>query len=150
MSPKLRAVVSALGALIYAPVGLRILVWMIPSVWIAARDYTATASGGIGAASAGVDLVFGTYVVLAMGSIVASRMLASWARASGGNIRMIYRAQRWSIAFAFVVAAASVTAFTVPVGPLPFLLLPMSGVMWGVQFVLTATLLGAYAFRTSI
>ncbi len=149
MTPKLRAVVAAIGALIYAPVGVRILAWTIPSVWIAARDYSATASGGVGAVSGAIDAVFAAYALLVMGSIVANWMLATWARQSGGKITTLHRAQRWSIVFAFVVLIASVIGLPVAGGPLPFLLLPLSGAMWGVLFVLTAALLGTYAFRTS-
>jgi hypothetical protein len=44
---------------------------------------------------------------------------------------------------------ASVVGFTVAGGPLPFVLLPLSGAVWGAQFVLTAVLLGTYAARTA-
>jgi hypothetical protein len=56
---------------------------------------------------------------------------------------------RWSIVLAFVVLIASVVGFSVGGGLLPFVLLPLGGVVWGVQFVLTSVLLGTYAVRTS-
>jgi hypothetical protein len=145
--PKPRAVVAAVGALIYAPVGVSILWSSMAGVAGAIRDYSA--GSGIGAVSAGVDVMFLSYVLLAMASIVASRMLAPWARQSGGNIAVLHRTQRWSIVLAFAVVFASVVAFNVRIGPVPFLLLPLSGVVWGFQFVLTAALLGVYALRTS-
>jgi hypothetical protein len=148
MRAKQRSIVALFGALIYALFGVRILLSSIPSVWIAARDYAATASSGIGAVSFAVDAVVLPYVVLAMASIVANRMLAAWARQSGGNIRTLHRTQRWSIVLAFVVAIASVIGFPVAGGPLPFLLIPLSGAMWGFLFVLTAVLLSAYALRS--
>ena len=100
----------------------------------------------------GFDDIVLLYVLLAMASIVANRMLAGWARGAGGNVRTLHKAQRWSIVLAFTVAIASVIGvigFTVGGGPLPFVLLPLSGVVWAAQFVLTAVLLGTFAFRTS-
>jgi hypothetical protein len=149
MTPKQRSIVAAFGALIYALFGVRILSSSIPSVWIAARDYAATASGGVGAVAFAVDVIVLPYVLLAMASIVANRMLAAWARGSGGNIKVLHQTQRWSIVLAFVVAIASVVGFNVGGGPLPFVLLPLGGVMWGFLFVLTGVLLGTYALRTS-
>ena len=57
--------------------------------------------------------------------------------------------QRWSIVLALVVAIAAVVGFNIGGGPLPIVMLPLSAVMWGLQFVLTAVLLGTYAMRTS-
>jgi hypothetical protein len=136
------------GALIYALFGARILSWSVPGVWIAARDYPATASGGIGAVSVAIDVIFVPYVLLAMASVVANRMLAAWARQSGGNIKALHRTQRWSIVLALVVAIAAVVGFNIRGGPLPVLMLPLSAVMWGLQFVLTGVLLGTYALRS--
>ena len=149
MTAKQRSIIAMFGALFYALFGARILLWSIPSVWIAARDYAATASGGIGAVAIAVDVIFAPYVLLALASVVVNRMLAGWARQSGGNIRTLHRTQRWSIVLAIVVALASVVGFTVAGGPLPFLLVPLGGVMWGVLFVLTGILLGMYASRAA-
>jgi hypothetical protein len=149
MSPKQRSIIAMFGALIYALFGIRILLSSIPSVWIAARDYAATASGGIGAVSVAVDVIFAPYVLLALASVVVNRMLAGWARQAGGNIKALHRTQRWSIVLALVVAIATVVGFNIGGGPLPFVMLPLSAVMWGLLFVLTGVLLGLYALRTS-
>ena len=148
MASKSRTLVAGLGALIYALFGVRILLSSIPSVWIAARDYAA-ASGGIGAVSVALDVILLPYVLLAMASVVANRMLAGWARQSGGNIRTLHRTQRWTIVLALAVAIASVAGFNIGGGPLPILMLPLSAMMWGLLFVLTAVLLGAYALQTA-
>jgi len=146
---KFRRTVAAVGALIYALFGVRILFSWIPSVWIAARDYAATARGGLGAVSFGVGELFLESGLLVIASIVANRMLVPWARGSGGNIKVLHQTQRWSIVLAIVVAIASVIGFNVEGGPLPFVLLPLSGVTWGFLFVLTGALLGSFALRTS-
>ena len=138
--------IAALGALIYALFGVRILSSSVPSVWITARDYAA-ASGGIGVVSTAVDMIFVPYVLLAMASVVANRMLAGWARQSGGNIRTLHRTQRWTIVLALAVAIAAVVGFNIGGGPLPILMLPLSAMMWGLLFVLTAVLLGVYALK---
>ncbi len=148
MAPTSRSIVAAFGALVYALFGIRILSSSLVSVLIAVRDYAETATSGVGAVGVSLDLIVLPYLVLALASIVANRMLAGWARQSGGNIRTLHRTQRWSIVLAFVVAISSAVGFTAggPM-PLPFLLLPLSGAMWGVQFVLTAILLGSYSVR---
>jgi hypothetical protein len=140
--------IAVFGALIYALFGVRILLWSIPSVWIAARDYAATASGGIGAVSVAINVIFVPYVLLAMASVIANRMLAGWARQSGGNLKALHRTQRWSIVLALAIAIAAVLGFNIGGGPLPIVMLPLSAVMWGLLFLLTAVLLGAYALRT--
>jgi hypothetical protein len=145
-----RAIVAAIGALVYALFGIRILSSSFVSVLIAVRDYASTASGGIGSAGGAVDVFFVPYALLALGSIVANRMLAAWARGSSREIKALYKTQRWSIVLAFVVAISSVAGFTAGGQmPLPLVLLPLSGVMWGLQFVLTGILLGTYALRTA-
>jgi len=149
MGSKSRTLVAAFGALIYALYGIRIISWSLVSVWVAVRDYAQTASGGLGAVSVGIDVVLLPYVLLALASIVANVMLRSWVRSSDGAVKALHRTQRWSIVLAFVVMIASVAGFTVAAGPLPFMLVPLSGVVWGVQFVLTAALLGTYVFRAS-
>jgi hypothetical protein len=133
--------------LLYAVFGVRILSASLVSVGITVRDYAATAGGGVTAVGFSADVIFLPYVVLALASIIANRMLAPWARQSGGNIRTLHRTQRWSIVLAFAVALASIAGLTMAGGPLPFMLLPFSGVMWGLQFVLTAILLGFYSVR---
>jgi hypothetical protein len=141
-----RSIVAAVGALVYALFGLRILSSSLASVFIAVRESSTAGAGGIGMFA--VDVLILPYVVLALASIVANRMLAPWVRQSSGNIKALHRTQRWSIVLAFVVSIASVIGFGVGGGPLPFVLVPLSGVVWGLQFVLTAALLGAYALRT--
>jgi hypothetical protein len=148
LNSRSRLLIAAFGASIYALYGLRILSTSIPSVLVFTRDY-ATGSGGLGAVTGVIDLIFLSYVLLAMASIVANRMLAAWARGSGRNIKVLHQTQRWSIVLAFVVLIASVVGFNVGGGPLPFVLLPLGGVVWGVHFVLTSVLLGAYAVRPS-
>ena len=149
MTRKARTLIAAFGALIYAVYGVRILSWSLVSVWIAVRDYSQTASGGIGFVSESVDIFFLPYALLALASIVANVMLRSWVRKSDGTVKALHRTQRWSIVLAFVVMIASVVGFNVGAFPLPFVLVPLSGVVWGVQFVLTGALLGMYALRAS-
>ena len=149
MASKSRTLIAAFGALIYALYGVRILSSSLVSVWIAVRDSTQTASGGVGAVSVGIDVFFLPYVLLALASIVANVMLRAWVRRSDGMVKALHRTQRWSIVLTFVVMIASAVGFNVGAFPLPFVLVPLSGVVWGVQFVLTAVLLGVYALRTS-
>ena len=149
MGSKSRALVAAFGALVYVFAGLRILRFSLPSVAIAIRDYAATASGGIGAVSVGVDAVFEGYALLVVASIVANVMLLSWVRSSNGTAKALHRVQRWSILLAFVVMIAGAVGFTIIPGPMAVVLVPMSGAVWGGEFLLTAALLGTYALRTS-
>jgi hypothetical protein len=134
---------------VYAFAGLRILWFSLPSVAIAMRDYAATASGGLGAVSVGVDAVFEAYALLVVASIVANVMLLSWVRSSDGTAKALHRVQRWSILLAFVVMIAGAVGFTIIPGPMAIVLVPMSGAVWGVEFVLTAALLGMYAAKTA-
>ena len=147
MGSKSRTLVAAFGVLVFALFGLRILLSSLASVVVGLRDYAKTASGGIGAVSFGMDLLFMPYALLAVASIVANVMLRSWVRRSDATVKAIHRTQRWSIVLAFVVMLASVVGFTTASGPMPFVLVPMSGVVWGTTFVLTAALLGLYALR---
>jgi len=139
------------GALVYALVGLRILASSVPSVVLDAREYVGqfNASGGIGAVSVGVSNMMLASVLLVAASIVVNRMLRSWARGSKPAIRAIHRIHGWAIVLPFVLLVLVPVAFTLRPGPLAQLLLPMSGVVWGVQFVLTAMLLGAYGVRAA-
>jgi hypothetical protein len=147
MNSKARTLVAAFGALVYAIFGLRILLSSLASVAVEVHDYAATASGGIGVVTTRVDVVFLPYVLLALASIVSNVMLRSWVRSSDSRVKALHRTQRWSIVLAFVVMLASAATFTIATGPLPFVLVPWSGVVWGLQFVLTAALLGLYALR---
>jgi len=70
-------------------------------------------------------------------------------RRSNGKVKALHRTQRWSIVLAFVVMLASVAGLTVAGGPLPFALVPLSGVVWGLEFLVTAALLGLYARRAA-
>ncbi len=144
------------GALVYALFGLQILLSSIATLMVAVRAPLQPGSGGLGyagdglgAVSVGIGAIFLPYALLALASVVCSRMLAAWARASGGRPRTLHRAHRWSIVLAFAVLLTSIasTAGFAVVGPLPLVLVPLSGVVWGAQFVLTAALLGMYALR---
>ena len=104
-------------------------------------------SGGIGSVAVGVIVV--PYLLLALASIVANRMLVGWARRSDRFVKIVHAANSWSIVLAFVVVVASVVGINAGGPPLPFVLLPLSGVVWGVHFLLAATLLGTYAVRTA-
>jgi len=143
--------IAAFGALIYALFGLRVFMWSAASVIIDAREYTETGSGGVGAVSVGMDAIFLPYALLALASIVASVMLAAWAHGSGTAIKTVHRMHRWAIVLAFLVMLAIPVEFGMRLGPsrLALVLLPLSGVVWGVQFLLTAVLLGAYAARSA-
>src|SRR4051812_9003715 len=138
MTPRARSLIAAIGALVYALFGLRILLSSLASVASEIHDYAVTAAGGIGAVSFGTDIFFFPYALLALAAIVANVMLRSWMRRSDGTVKALHRTHRWSIVLAFVVMIASVAGFNAGAFPLPFLLVPLSGVVWGVQFVLTA------------
>ena len=137
------------GALVYAPFGLRILLSSASSVVVDAREYVRTDSGGLGAVSIGVSAIMLPYGLLVLGSIVANWMLAFWARGSDRTVKALHRIHRWTIVLPFVLVILVPVTFAVYPGQLAQLLLPTSGVVWGVQFVLTAALLGMYAVRTS-
>ena len=136
------------GALVYALFGARILSSSIASLLVFLRDSAATGVAGGGMFAFSVDIIVVPYLLLALASIVASVMLRSWARASGGSVRALHRAHRWSIVLAFVVAIASIVGFNIAGSPSPLMLLPLSAMAWGLQFVLTAVLLGTYALRS--
>jgi len=105
--------------------------------------------GGLGAVSIGVTEILATYGLLVVGSVVANWMLASWARGSDHAIKTLHRAHRWLIGLPFVVVILIPVVVFATRGPIGLVMLPLSGVLWGVQFVLTAALLAAYAVRTS-
>jgi hypothetical protein len=133
--------------LVYGLFGLRILLSSIAELMVSLRDNLSTSGGGFFAFS--VDVIVVPYALLALASIVANVMLRRWARASGGTARALHRAHRWSIVLAFAVGLAEIVGFNVGGSPLPVVLLPLSAVAWGLQFVLTAALLAAYAVRAS-
>ena len=150
MIRKPRSIVAALGAVIYALSGLRVLWASVASDLIVGRQFDFdladfAGSGGIGAVYVGVDVFVLWYAVLALSSIAVNRLLATWARGSDRNVTRLYRVQGWSIVVSFALLAASVIVFNVRPGPLPFMLFPLSGAFWGVQFLLTSALLGTYA-----
>jgi divalent metal cation (Fe/Co/Zn/Cd) transporter len=147
MPPKSRSLVAAFGAFIYGLFGVRILWSSLPSLVVSLRDALSVDGGGMFGFS--MEIIVVPYVLLALASIVASVMLRSWARGSGGAVRALHRTHRWSIVLAFVVAVASVVGVNIAGSPLPIVLMPLSAITWGLQFVLTAVLLGTYAFRTS-
>jgi hypothetical protein len=137
------------GALVYALVGFRILLSSASSVVVDARQYAGQVdgSGGVGAVSVGVSDTFLLYAALVIGSIVASWMLAPWVSDSDRRIKTLHRIHRWTIGLPFVfVILVPITFFLRP-GPLSQLWVPASGVAWGLQFVLTAALLAAFAVR---
>jgi phosphotransferase system glucose/maltose/N-acetylglucosamine-specific IIC component len=146
-----RSVVAIVGALVYALVGLRILASSVPSVVVDAREFAGQSdgSGGLGAVSIGVSEILISYAALVIASIVASWMLARWARDAERGIRALHRIHRWTIVLPFVLLILVPVAFATRPGPLAQLLLPTSGVVWGVQFVLTAMLLGVYGVRAA-
>jgi hypothetical protein len=123
---------------------LRILLSSIASLLVSLRD---AASTGGGSFAFSMEIIVEPYVLLALASIVANVMLRSWARRSDGAATTLHRAHRWSIVLALVVALASIAGVNVAGTALPIVLLPLSAIAWGLQFVLTSALLAAYALR---
>ena len=146
MPSKRRTLVAGFGALVYALFGLRILLSAIASLLVSLRDSLGASGGAFGYS---LDIIVVPYVLLALASIVANVMLRRWARGSDATVRAIHRTHRWSIVLTVVVAIASIADFNIAGSPLPVVLLPLSAIMWGLQFVLTAALLGTYVFRAS-
>ena len=140
-----------LGTLVYAVFGLTILWSSAASIVVDAREYVGeiNGSGGLGAVSVGVGAIVLPDALLVLGSIVANWMLSSWVRGSGGPIKTLHRIQRWAIVLPFVLVILVPIAFFTRPGPLGQLLLSISGMAWGLQFLLTAALLGMYAVRNS-
>ncbi|HET9832276.1 MAG TPA: hypothetical protein VFP91_11220 [Vicinamibacterales bacterium] len=99
--------------------------------------------------SIGVSDMMVAYALLVAGSIVVNWMLRSWARGSEPAIKAIHRIHGWTTVLPFVLLILVPVAFATRPGPFAQLLLPTSGVVWGVQFVLTATLLGVYGVRAA-
>jgi hypothetical protein len=151
VTAKARPFVAMIGALVYTLVGFRILASSIPSVLVDAREYVGqlNGSGGIGAVSIGVSDMIVAYALLVAGSIVVNWMLRSWARGAEPPVKLIYRIHGWTIVLPFVLLILVPVAFATRPGPLAQVLLPTSGVVWGVQFVLTAALLGVYGVRAA-
>jgi len=148
--------VAMLGAIVYAYYGLSLLFSSAVSVLADIREYLVAPPGssGLGAVSFGLTALVLPYFLLGVASIVASVMLASWARASDQTVKRLHRAHRWSIVFPLVWilgVIAEMVAFNVGHGPawLGFVWFSLSGAVWGVQFVLTAALIGVYAVRHS-
>lgn len=139
------------GALVYALVGLRILLSSAASVVADAREYAGqfNGSGGIGAVSVGVSVVLLVYPLLWLASVVAHWMLRPWARGSDRTSKALYRTHGWMIILPFVLVLLVPVTFLTRLAALSQLLFSISGFAWGVQFVLTAALLGLYAARTS-
>jgi hypothetical protein len=137
-----------LGALVYALVGGGLLFSSLTSVLIAVREVR-EGSGGIGAVSIGISesLVELGVLVVPVAALVANRMLAPWVRRSEGAIKTIHRAQLWSWIVAIGASVATPAIFLMSLPGIAFAWLPVDGVLWGVQFLLTAVLLVAYARR---
>jgi hypothetical protein len=132
--------------LVYGLFGLRILLSSIASLAVSLRDSLSTGGGSFGFR---MDVIVAQYVLLALASIVVNVMLRSWARRSDGAPKTLHRAHRWSIVLALAVALASIAGVNVAGTALPIVLLPLSAIAWGLQFVLTAALLGTYTIRGS-
>ena len=146
---KFKPLVAMFGALLYAVVGLRIFEASFISTILSVREATRlSGSEGLGAVS-GVSDVFAIYVLLALASVVANRMLSSWARGSERAVTRLYRAQFFAIVLAFVVMIATPAVVALRTD-LAEPMIPLIGVMWGATFVLTAVLLGWYALRSSL
>ena len=144
---------AMIGAVVYAFAGVMVLWWSLPRVVVAFREYwpERNGSGGLGAVSIGVSealvefmLPVVALVALPVVAIVWNRKLAPWAWRSGGATKTLHRAQQWALLVALVVVFAAPVAFLMSMGPLPLVLLPLSGVLWGVAFLLTAAMLATF------
>jgi hypothetical protein len=144
MTGNARTVAAMAGALLYAVVGLRLFSNAAGSLVALASSYSA----GLGAVSVGLTDVFALYALLALASVVANRMLSGWARGSERSVTRLYQAHLVSIVVAFLMVIAGPAAVALQVNAAMWLV-ELSGVAWGVTFVLTALLLGLYAQRTS-
>jgi hypothetical protein len=132
---------------VYALFGLRILLSSIASLVVELRETLAMQGGGVFASSG--DILFVPYALLALASIVANVMLRGWARNARAPGRTIYRAQRWTLLLAIAVVLTSAAGVNVAAGPWLIALIPLTAILWGAHFVVTAALLGTYALRTS-
>jgi len=85
------------------------------------------------------------------GSIVASRMLANWARRISTLLTVLHRTQAGMIACVLLLQIVLVlSAVTSRLSPLAFKTLgTLDALIWGALGVLTAALLGTYAVRTA-
>jgi len=123
------------------------LVSSIASLIVELRETFATQGGGLFASS--VDVLFVPYALLALASVVANVMLGSWARSARSTGKILYRAQRWTLLLAIAVVLTSVVGGSIAAGPWLVAIIPLTAIMWGAHFVVTAALLGTYALKTS-
>jgi len=143
---RFRTLIAAFGALVYALFGLRIFLSSLASVIVAVRD-AAAPNGGVAAVSFALDVIFLPYALLAIAAVIANVMLRSWARGADSRARTLHRTQRWSIVLAFAVMLA-VPALMSMNSPWGVGLFPLTALVWGASFVVTAALLGLYALRS--
>ena len=137
------------GALVYALPGARLALSSLANAFVALRDVTSE-SGGVGAVGFSLEIVVIPYALLAIAAIVVNGMLRGWARGSNRTARTLLRAQRWSIIAAFAVLLVEPIVLGLHVGgPWVLALIPLTGVVWGVLFLLTASLLGTYAMKAA-
>jgi hypothetical protein len=146
MARRARSFVAAFGSVVYVVAGAPLLYSSLSNTLAAARMFRA-GSGGVGAVSVGLGELL-VEVVLPAVAIAVNRLLAAWARRSDGSMKALYRAQQWALLVALVVLFAVPVAFLTSAGALPLVLLPFSGVLWGIVFLLTAALLATFV-RTS-
>ena len=130
----------------YALFGLRILLSSLASLIVELRETVATQGGGFFASS--VDILVAPYVLLALASVVASVMLRNWARSARAPAKTLYRAQRWTLLLATAVVLTAVVGGSLAAGPWIVAIIPLTAIMWGAHFVVTAALLGTYALRS--
>jgi hypothetical protein len=146
MARRARSFVAAFGSLVYVVAGGPLLYSSLSNTVAAARMFRA-GSGGLGAVSIALNELL-LEVALPALAIAVNRLLAPWARRSDGAMKALHRAQQGALVVALVGLFAVPVAFLASVGPLPFVLLPLSGVLWSIAFLLTAALLLAYASVT--
>jgi hypothetical protein len=132
---------------VYALFGLRILLFSLVSLVVELRETFATQGGGLFASS--VDILFAPYALLALASVVANVTLRSWARSARSPGKTLYRAQRWTLLLAIAVVLTSVVGGSIAAGPWLVAIIPLTAIMWGAHFVVTAALLGTYALRSA-
>src|SRR5690349_62382 len=137
------------GAIVYALTGARLALRSLADASVALHDI-ASESRGVGIVSVFFEIVAIPYALLAIAAIVVNWMLRGWARRSDRTARMLLQAQRWSSVVAFAVLLVEPIVLGLHVGgPWVPALIPLTGIVWGVQFLLTAALLGKYVMRTA-
>jgi len=142
MMQKLRALIAIVAAVAYTLAGVGLLMSSSKTALVSAGAF---GSAGLGAVSIGISELLGETLLFVLLAYIANRMLAAWARGSSVAVKRLHRLHWWSIPVMCGVTVAGTIAAVTTWGVAGF---SLTGILWGLQLLLTAVLLMTYAVRT--